>query len=203
MPVSLREYYLQQFPLGVRDDRTVPSSLTYQMDIARLQAIELVETNIRQMGRQLQVLTADIALEEYEKFLNIPVDKTLSLSERRVRILTKFAGQPATIANIKIIAKEITGVDITIYEYGMPSSPFYDPTNHPWKVKVVVDMNLPGIKPFKRSYFETIMRQIFPEHTEWEADSFVYIAPLSYLAPADPGRKEFILDEDFLQFQGF
>lgn len=202
-PPTIRDYYLQQFPVGVRENRNNPNTVVYQVDTARLQAMTALEQNIRQMGRQFQVLTADTALEDYETFLNIPIDNTLTFSERRVRILTKFAGQPATLTNIKIIAKEITGVDITIYEYGLPTDPFYDNLNHPWKVKIVVDLNDPNIKGFKHSYFETIMMQIFPAHTEWAADSFVYIARLSYLVPADPGRQEFILDQEYLQFEGF
>lgn len=196
--LTLRDYYLQQYPDGVREERMNPSSLTYALDTARFTAISEVEMNIKNMGRQFQVLTADIALDDYEEFLKIPKDTSLTISERRVRILIKFAGYPATVRNIKDIAREITGVNIVIREHGIPGDPNYD-TSHPWKVTIIVDFNDPNIKTFSTEYFEEIMKQVFPNHTEWESDSFVYIPPLSYLAPADPDKKEFVLNEDYLQ----
>ena len=150
--------YRGTFPDGIRMDKNDPSSITYKIDQARIAVLNALWRSLLEMGDQLQVLTATIALDDLEEFLRIPRDNTLTLSERRVRILVKFSGYPTTLGNIKRIAKEITGVDIIIYEYGIPNNPFYDPTDHPWKIKIVVDKNLPGAKSFKRDYFEDIMK---------------------------------------------
>lgn len=201
MAVTISEYYRELFPDGVRLSMKNPNSLVYKCDVARLEALEWLYGVIIELANQFQILTATTALDDYEQFLGIPYDSTLTVSERRARILIKFAGYPATIENIKLIAKEITGVEISINEYGLPTDPLYD-ANKCWKVLVTVDYNLPGIKEFKTSYFERIMKQVFPAHTEWEADSFLYIAPYSYLAPVTPStRQPLILDEQYLRYQ--
>lgn len=198
---TIGEFYRQQFPYGVRMEMWNPDSLVYACDEARIKAFEWFDSTILEMGNQFQIRTATTALDDYEDWLLIPRDDTLSVDERRVRIMIKFAGYPATIKNIKRLAKEITGIDIVIHEYGLPSDSHYDPTKC-WKVKIIVDYNIPGIKPFKRSYFETLMKDLFPAHTEWESDSFLYIAPHSYLAPVSPeSRRVLVLDEEYLQYQ--
>ena len=196
---NLRDYYLSQFPSGLRGERHNPDSVVYALDMARLEAIQDWQNTILTMGDQFQIRTATIALTDWETFLKIPTDSTLTYGERRARILAKISGQAATIANIKTIAKEITGITITIYEYGRPGSVYYDPANHPWKVKIVVDKNLPGAKSFKKAYFETIMKQIFPAHTEFGSDSFVYIAKESFLSPVTGIHDPLILNQEFLQ----
>lgn len=196
---NIRDYYLSQFPSGLRGERHNPNSIVYALDMARLEAIQLLQDSINTMGDQFQIKTATIALDDWETFLKIPKDSTLSYGERRARILAKISGQPATIANIKSIAKEITGVNITIHEYGKPGDVYYDPENHPWKVKIIVDKNLPGAKSFKKPYFESIMKQIFPAHTEFDTDSFVYIAKESFLSPVTGTHEPLILNQEFLQ----
>lgn len=197
---EIRDIYIGAFPDGIRMDKDSPTSTVYKLDTSRLEALETFYSSILEMGDQLQVLTATIALDDLEEFLRIPKDTTLSTSERRVRLLIKFAGQPATLGNIKRIAKEITGVDVVIYEYGLPNNPYYDPNNHPWKVKIVVDKNLPGAKGFRRSYFEDIMKNIFPAHTEFDNDSFVYVPRFSYLSPVTGDHRPLVLGQEFLQF---
>lgn len=196
---NLRSYYLAQFPTGLRGEKNNPNSVVYALDNARLEVVQILLDSILNMGDQLQIKTATTALSDWETFLKIPIDTTLTYSERRARILAKISGQPATIANIKAIAKEITGIDITINEYGKPGDAYYDPTNHPWKVKITVDKNLPGAKEFKKEYFESIMKQIFPAHTEFDTDSFVYIAKESYLEVVTGGKTPFVLGQEYLQ----
>lgn len=181
-------------------DKNNPTSATNMVDDARSTGLEDLWQAILDMGDQLQVQTAISALDDYETFLGIPHDSTLTNDERRVRIITKLSGQPATLANIKRIAKQITGIDVTIYEYGVPGDLYYDPTSHPWKVKIVVDKNIEGAKSFKKSYFEEIMIAIFPAHTEFEDDSFVYIPRYSYLSPVTGDHRPLVLGEEFLQF---
>jgi hypothetical protein len=196
---TIYDYYLSQFPEGVRESRLDTDGLAKKLDIARCEALQIVEDNVRQMGKQFTIYTADIALDDYEEFLQLPRDDSLTTNERRQRILIKIQGISPTLTNIKTIAKNITGIDVEYHEYGNPLDSKYDPTNHPWKIQIIVDYNLPDIKTFNQDFFEQTMRQIHPEHIEWDTDSFIYIVPESFLAPADPGKKEFVLNEDFLQ----
>ena len=196
---GIYEYYISQFPDGVREGRLDGNTLAYKLDKARTYLLQIIEDNVRQMGLQFAVLTADIALDDYEDFLELPRDNSLTIDERRQRIMVKIAGQSPTLTNIKGVATNITGIDVEYHEYGNPDDVRYDPLNHPWKIQIIVDYNDPNIKTFSQDFFEETMRQIHPEHIEWGADSFVYIVPESYLAPADPGKKEFVLDDDFLQ----
>jgi len=112
----LLDYLQSTYPTGLRWKAQEEDSLVYKYDVVRTNSL-IAHINQRDVGvANLLVSTADSDwLTEWENYLHVPVDTSLSLEARRARLLVRLAGNPATIQNLRTVIEAFIGSD-SIYE---------------------------------------------------------------------------------------
>lgn len=106
---QLLDYIQNVYPRGIRQLANEPDSLVWKYDYVRAFLISYIKDLVQSWVNELLVQTSDLnGVEEREKFLQIPVDISLSLEARKARIMVRLAGNPATIQNLKNVIKSFT-----------------------------------------------------------------------------------------------
>lgn len=96
------DYIQSIYPRGLRNAQFTEESLVRKYDVVRSFVLAMLKEIILWGANQLLVDTAtENGILEWELFLGLPINPSLTLDQRRANIKARLSGNPATIANLR------------------------------------------------------------------------------------------------------